>query len=143
MVRGYQNIPQIAKAQSQSAQSPGLGGLGHFLSSQGNWISFATLRLILEVCVFYWGTTTWSGQGSPLRPLSILTFWDPESINHHSGILCVGSGKGWSVPQHWAEVWDTEGCCLLTLSWARRVVSPSASNPSTRAGKGPTKCSPS
>lgn len=38
--------------------------------------------------------------GYPFWPLSVLAFWDPESMNHYSGILSVGSGEGWSVLQH-------------------------------------------
>ena len=38
--------------------------------------------------------------GYPLGPLSVLAFPDPESMNHYSGILSVGSGEGWFVLQH-------------------------------------------
>ena len=39
----------------------------------------------------------------PLGPLSVPAFWDPESMNHHCGILSVGSAKGRSVLQHRAD----------------------------------------
>lgn len=42
-------------------------------------------------------------KGCPQRPFSTLTFWDPKSMNHHSGMLSVGPKKGCSVLQHWAD----------------------------------------
>ena len=81
--------------------------------------------------------------GYPLGPLSVPAFWDPESMNHHCGILSVGSGKAWSVLQHRA---GAAGDQLMepTLSKLRyKACVPISLSPSQNAGKGSLKFPPS
>ena len=59
----------------------------------------------------------------PLGPLSALAFWDPESMNHHCGILSVGSGKALSVLQHRAGAVGDEIMEPTHSSWATKPVS--------------------
>lgn len=59
---------------------------------------------VLVPSVEGWGGARGEGteqMGCPVRHLCTRTLWVPESINHHSGILSVGSWKRRSVLQHW------------------------------------------
>lgn len=61
--------------------------------------------------------------GYPLGPLSALAFWDPKSMNHHCGILSVGSGKARSVLQHRAGAVGDGIMEPTHSSWATKPVS--------------------
>lgn len=106
--KGPADLPSVT-AKRRTCSLPGLGtpNLGVLGQSRVNRFRLASMRLILEFwCLLLRGGGVARGEGTeqmgcPVRHLCTRTLWVPESINHHSGILSVGSWKRRSVLQHW------------------------------------------